>query len=242
MTPAEHRVLLERESATLGAVTAEHLPLDVAHIEGWTVHKLIGHAGWVMRYATLTVAADPEARPRRSLVPEPPLGEDVLDWYADARAGLLAAFDATDLDRLAPSFTGPQPVSWWVRRMAQELAMHRWDVQATLGSPDPIDAPLARDGIDEVFEVFAPLRLDLDRLGGTGQTMHLHATDVEGEWLCELGPAAVTWRHGHEKGDVAARGPVSDLLLLLWGRLPPSRLQLFGDASILERWQRAAAF
>jgi predicted lipid carrier protein YhbT len=101
---------------------------------------------------------------------------------------------------------------------------------------------LARDGVDEVFEVFAPLRLDLDRLGGTGETMHLHATDLDGEWMCTLHPDAVTWAHGHARGDVAARGPVSDLLLLLWGRIPPSRLEVFGDATILDRWQRAAAF
>lgn len=242
MIDADHRRLLEVESELLGSVPADRLPMEVGHIPGWTVHKLVGHAAWVLRYVTSCLGASPEAPPRRSSVPEPPAGEDVIAWFAEARAGLLDAMERTDPERPVPTFTGTQPARWWLRRLSHEMAMHRWDLQAATGPVDPIDPDLARDGIDEVFEVFAPLRLDLDRLGGTGQTMHLHATDVDGEWLCTLEPAAVTWSHGHAKGDVAARGPVSDLLLLLWGRIPPSRLEVFGDADLLDRWQRAAAF
>lgn len=242
MIDADHRRLLEAESERLGAVPADQLPVEVGHLPGWTIHKLVGHAAWVLRYVTVCLDAPPDAPPRRSTVPEPPAGAEVLDWFAEARAGLLAAFDRVDLDRPVPTFTGTQPARWWLRRLSHEMAMHRWDQQAATGPADPIDPDLARDGIDEVFQVFAPLRLDLDRLGGSGQTIHLHATDVDGEWLFTLEPGAVTWSHGHAKGDVAARGPVSDLLLLLWGRVPPSRLEVFGDADLLDRWQRAAAF
>ena len=242
MIDADHRRLLEVESELLGSVPPERLAAEVPHIPGWTVHKLVGHAAWVLRYVTRALDSSPDAPPRRSTVAEPPHGEEVLPWFGDARGELLAALDAADLDRLVPTFTGAQPSRWWLRRLSHEMAMHRWDLQAATGSPDPIDPALAVDGVDEVFEVFAPTRLDLDRLGGQGETIHLHATDVDGEWLCTLQEASVTWGHGHAKGDVAARGPVSDLLLLLWGRLPPSRVEVFGDAGILDRWQRAAAF
>jgi uncharacterized protein (TIGR03083 family) len=238
----DHRHLLEVESGTLGQVEPDDLGVHIPHIDGWTLQKLVGHAAWVMRYATAALDARPEAPPRRSSVPEPPVGPDVLGWYADGRDRLLSGLDTADPDRPVPTFTGPQPARWWVRRLSHELAMHRWDAEAALGSPQPVDQALARDGIDEVFEVFAPIRLDLERLGGSGQTLHLHATDTDGEWLCTLGPDEITWTHGHAKGDVAARGPVSDLLLLLWGRIPPSRLEVFGDTELLQRWQRAAAF
>lgn len=242
MTGDHHRQVLERESAELGAVPAEQLPVEIDHLGGWTVQTLVGHMGWVMRYVSLALGATPEAPPRRSSVPEPPVGEPVLEWYAEARGGLLEALDRADLDRAVPTFTGAQPGRWWLRRMAHEVAMHHWDLQAAIGSPRPIEAELARDGIDEVFEVFVPARLDLDRLAGSGETLHLHATDLDGEWFCTLGAEAVTWRHAHDKGDVAVRGRTSDLLLLLWSRIPPSRLELFGNAEILDRWQRAAAF
>jgi hypothetical protein len=41
---------------------------------------------------------------------------------------------------------------------------------------------------------------------------------------------------------VAARGSTSDLLLLMWSRIPAGRLEVFGDADLLYRWQAAAAF
>jgi uncharacterized protein (TIGR03083 family) len=242
VTTPDHRRLLERESQLLASVTAGDLALDVAHLPGWTLQTLVGHAGWVLRYAAASLTAPPEDAPRRSSVPEPPVGEEVLAWFADARAELLDRLDAVDPDSLHATFTGPQPARWWLRRLAHELALHRWDAQAAVGAADPIDPELARDGIDELFEVFVPRRLDLERLSASGETVHLHATDLEGEWMCVLRADGVDWSHGHGKGDVAARGPVADLLLLLWGRIPPTRLELFGDAGILDRWQEAAHF
>ena len=46
----------------------------------------------------------------------------------------------------------------------------------------------------------------------------------------------------HAKGDVAARGTASDLLLMMWNRITPDRLDVFGDGDLLTRWQRAARF
>ena len=83
-----------------------------------------------------------------------------------------------------------------------------------------------------------------DDLPRTGQTIHLHATDPEladvegaGEWLITLAPEGLTVTHEHSKGDVAVRGPVSDLLLLLWNRRDTEGLQVFGDESVLDDWR-----
>ncbi len=243
LSSSEYRRLLSEESARLQSTSVDHLDIDLPHIEGWTVGAVIGHTGWVFRYVTLALQASPEQPPRRADVPEPPIGEAVLAWFAEAAAGLMAQFDAVDLDSIVPTFTGPQPASWWLRRLAHETAMHRWDAESAIRSPHPIDAAQARDGIDEVLETFAPTRLSFDALAGTGEVVHLHATDIDdGEWLITFGPTEITWTTGHAKGDVAARGPVADLLLALWSRLPPSRLELFGDASLLDRWQAATTF
>jgi predicted lipid carrier protein YhbT len=43
-------------------------------------------------------------------------------------------------------------------------------------------------------------------------------------------------RREHAKGDVAVRAPASDLLLFLWGRIPPDRLEVMGDTALLPRW------
>lgn len=235
--------LLRVEMARLAAVDPAHLAKPIPHIEGWTVASVVGHTGWVARYATLAIAATPDAPPSRADVPEPPPGDDVIAWFDEGQKALLTAIEAADPDHVCPTFTGPQPVSWWRRRLAHEASIHRWDAYAATGSPDPIDPVQARDGIDEIFDVFVTVRMQYDVLKGAGETLHFHATDIDdGEWLATLGAESIEWSHDHAKADVAARGPVSDLLLLLWGRLPPSRLELFGDSSLLDRWQHAAAF
>jgi hypothetical protein len=125
--------------------------------------------------------------------------------------------------------------------MAIETALHRFDAEGAHGDGRPIDTDLALVAIDELFEVLLPSRgtSGLDR---SGETLHLHATDVEagqGEWLITLGADGVAVEHVHAKGDVAVRGTASDLLLLLWNRVPADRFEVFGDRGLLDRWRDA---
>jgi len=244
---ADYRALLELETTRLGGVEIGDLDAEIPHLPGWTVHSVVGHTAWVCRYVTQSLQATPQDPPSRSSVGEPPVGPDVLMWYAEATQALREEVATVDLAQIRPTWTGPQPGDWWLRRLSHELAVHRWDVAAATSTdpdgPEPIDAALALDGVDEVLEVFVPNRMQFDTLAGSGETIHLHATDIEhGEWLLQLGPHAVSWEHRHAKGDVAVRAAASDLQLLLWGRIPPDRLEVFGDQMILSRWQAAAAF
>lgn len=239
----DFRQLLEVESNRLLTVEASQLERDVPHLDGWTVRSVVGHMGWVFRYARLALDSPADERPSRSSVPEPPPGDGVIEWLGAGYREAIDGLDQVDLDRPCPTFTGPRPARWWFRRLSHELAMHRWDAQSASISPDPIDPGQARDGVDEVLQVFVPHRMQFPALAGGGETVHLHATDIDdGEWMLTYRAEAVDWERGHDKGDVAARGPVSDLMLLLWGRIPPSRLEVFGDTSLLDRWQQAAIF
>lgn len=243
LTTTQHAHLVTVELARLASVKPEHLPASLPHIEGWTVHSVIGHLGWICRYVDLTLGARADDPPARASVPEPPAGADVLPWFAEAQTIIQQRLDGIDPTTVHPSWAGPWTAAQWVRRLANEASMHRWDAYAAFGSPEPIDAQLAADGIEEVLDLFAPQRLLFDELDAAGASMHLHATDVDhGEWTITFESDRLNWERSHAKGDVAARGPISDLLLLLWGRIPPSRLQLFGDASLLDRWQAAAKF
>lgn len=243
LTPSDYQYLLRVEAARLSEIGVDHLELDLPHIDGWTVRSVIGHTGWIFRFAQLSLQADPKNPPSRSSVPEPPPGDEVIDWFTAGATDLQAALASTDLGALRPTFTGPQPAAWWLRRLSHEISVHRWDAESAFASPEPIDARQAVDGIDEVLEVFTPKRMQFATLAGKGETVHLHGTDVDdGEWFMTYGADAVEWNHSHAKGDVAARGTVSDLLLLLWSRIPASRLEIFGDSSLLDRWQDAATF
>jgi uncharacterized protein (TIGR03083 family) len=233
------------ESARLLATDAAVLGHPIPHIEGWTVGDVIGHTGWVARYATLLQSASPEDPPSRAAIPNPPAGSDVLAWASEAVAGLTEALEHSDPDTIRPSFAGPVPAYWWVRRMAHELSMHRWDIDSATGTAQPIDAEISVDGIDEIFEVFVPARMRFETLAASGETVHLHSTDEgkgAGEWTATLMADKIEWDHSHSKSDVAVRGTASDLLLMMWSRIPATRLEVFGDASLIDRWQEAATF
>ena len=64
--------------------------------------------------------------------------------------------------------------------------------------------------------------------------MHLHCTDADGEWLLRFDPDGFTFTREHAKGDVAVRGPASDLMLYLVGRGPLDALEVHGDAGVLD--------
>ena len=115
--------------------------------------------------------------------------------------------------------------------------MHRWDAQLAAGHTEPIDHALAVDGIDEFFALIPFWRRE-STLHSSGESIHLHCTDGDGEWLVRLAANGVLVTREHAKGDVALRAPASDLVLFLYGRFDAANAEVFGDASLLERWQQ----
>ena len=73
---------------------------------------------------------------------------------------------------------------------------------------------------------------------GLEGTIHLHATDAEGEWSLTVRPDFLETHHEHTKGDVAIRARASDLLLWAVNRKSPDSadLELFGDRALLDAW------
>ena len=72
--------------------------------------------------------------------------------------------------------------------------------------------------------------------------MHLHGTDAENEWLIAMTPDGLDVRREHAKGDLALRGAVSDLELVLYDRPPIGDVERFGDESVLDAWYRVFKF
>ena len=114
------------------------------------------------------------------------------------------------------------------RHQVQEAAVHRWDLeQAVTGTAAPVDAGTAADAVDEILAITLPWGVRGHKpLRGT---VHLHCTDVEGEWFVAVDGAV---ERTHAKGDVAIRGTASDLLLGLYARIPLDELDVIGDAAL----------
>jgi len=216
---------------------------------GWDLLALTKHLGVVQRWATQMMRDGATERLDFRNV-DRNLPEDPSGYAAWLRAGGDAL--VTQLRALGPDTAvwtwGPgHSVGWWARRMAHETIVHRADAALALGATPAIAPELAVDGVDEFLEnlpaaaaSFAP---NVAALTGRGETLHLHATDADGEWLITLTGDGFTWGHGHAKGDVAARGAAADLLLLVYGRVAAedARFQCFGDTALLDRWRRLSA-
>ena len=217
---------------------------DVPTCPGWTVADLIAHAGNVHRWVTEIVAMQASARlPFPETGPESTSGAGLARWLTAGAAPLLAALRAAG--PVTPVWTwGPGRTSgWWARRMVHETAVHRADAELATGVAAPaIDPVVAADGIDEFLFNLPSARRPYKHLASlpTGESLHLHATDADGEWLVRFTESGITWERGHAKATVALRGPVALLLLFTYGRVPGAddRLAVFGDASVLDLWQQ----
>lgn len=210
---------------------------------GWTVADVVAHTSHVHRWVTGILRAPAGERFGWNDVEAPPGPDEVIAWFAAGAREVADTLAADDPERVVYTWAGKNPTRWWTRRLAHETTVHAWDAQNGSGNPpDAIDPTLAVDGIDEYLGVFVPARFDTAAFGGNGETMHLHATDADGEWLVTFTPDRVDVDHVHAKGDVAARGPAADLLLALWGRVPVDCLEVFGDETVLTRFRDVARF
>ena len=208
----------------------------------WTIADLLSHIGRIHRYVTGIVTTRPAPPAEHWSTMTPPPVADRLAWFREGYPLLADALAAADPDDDVWTWATEPKVRFWSRRMAHEIAVHRWDAQRATGAPpDPIPTEFAADAIQEAFDILPARKLG-DRLTGTGETIHLHCTDTDGEWLLRLTPDGLEVTREHAKGDVAARGPANDLLLLVWGRIEPDAVEVFGDAALLTRWQEIARF
>lgn len=236
MDTATHLRHARSESDALLAAYREAPDAPVATCPGWDRTALLRHVGEMHAWVRAQLAAGPSERVRFSAGERAPDGMGLADWYDGNATALLTELASMDLDGTWSTWTGPQPGTFFPRRVAQELTIHRRDAD-----PAPVDPAVAVDGVDELLDLFLP-RLPRDGLDGVRGSIHLHATDADGEWLVHLDPEGVVVERGHAKGDAALRGGAGDLLLWAWNRLPlDDRFQAFGDAALLDRWRTAFA-
>ncbi len=235
---------LADEGARLAAAArSAGMAAPVPTCPGWQVADLLVHTARVFRHKTYVLEHHLQERPTGDgwQVDDPVPADASAFFDAELRAlldALRAADPATQVWTFAPA---DRTVGFWCRRMAHETAIHRVDAEAAGGVPGPVRPELAVDGVDEVLDLFLAPRVGAGALGEPGATVHLHATDVPGEWLVRLGPDGLRVERGHAKGDAAVRGTASELLLWLWGRLPIQALEVFGEEQAAARLRAAAA-
>ena len=228
---------LDSDAAALRAAAARDLAAAVPTCPGWTVRDAVEHVAEVYEHKVAAIEAG-GPRPHPWPPPEQP-GRDPLERFDTAFARLRQALH--DTDPAAPSWTWwppDQTAGFWVRRMAQETAVHRVDVESASGPPAPVDADLAVDGVDEVLLLMLagdwttdaqPALTGRVAVSAGGRTWHVAMTADE-VTVADTGEAEAT-----------VSGEPSAVLLWLWGRAPDGAVAISGDAGAARRFRERLA-
>ncbi|MBL1099349.1 maleylpyruvate isomerase family mycothiol-dependent enzyme [Streptomyces coffeae] len=214
----------------------------------WTLGQLLRHLNGAHRWAQGAVGSRSTEPVSDELVNDVPRidGEsaEALDaQLADGAARLAETLRAAGPD--VPVWTpgpGGTPM-FWARRMAYETAVHRADAALAVGVEYTLDAEPASDALDEWMDFgTVPEAYESEpTLLGPGRTLRFQATDTGARWLVDLTGPAPVWCRTDEEAAVTVRGPLTELLLLIYRR-PAPRVDVLGDTALLELWLTRTGF
>jgi len=210
------------------AALIEHGDLDAAvtSCPGWTFTELAQHMCGTQRWAIHALITG-----ERGEHPNAPTERTaLLDYFNEGSRQLVEASKATDPERPTWSF-GPEPriARFWSRRQAQEITVHLWDAYESQGQTYEVPSQIAVDGINEIAEVFFPMRLKRGDFAPLPQKIVLAPLEITTriELAADLDGTGPT---------ITLSGSASNLLLLLWGRQQLSAIDIQGDAALAEEF------
>lgn len=179
--------------------TAPDLGAMVPACPDWCLSDLAWHVievqdfwAWVVNNETMDPSGYPE--------PERVVDDDLVEFLRD-RSKLLS--DAlADADPTAPLWTwsSQRNVGFVQRFQVQEMSLHRWDAQSTVGDPEPLDPEVGVDGLAVFAEFLVP--------AGTQQSIVVLPIGGKPMVIGSGEPAAVL------------EGQANEVLLGLWRRIP----------------------
>ncbi|WP_406152590.1 maleylpyruvate isomerase family mycothiol-dependent enzyme [Streptomyces sp. NBC_01023] len=241
-------------------VQGSDLTAPVPSCPGWNLGQLLTHLGEAHRWADEIVRTKavqpPSDRALRDLSPVSGAGpEGTGAWLADGAERLAATLREAgpDAKLWSPVSGADGRTGFYARRMAHETLIHRADATLAVGTEFTAGEEVAVDAFDEWLELGSlPQLFDIHpeqrELLGPGRTLHFHATDTgpqaRAAWLVDLTGETVVWRRAHEKAAVAVRGPLTELLLVLYRRRSPHSegIEVLGDGQLLDFWQERVGF
>lgn len=221
---------------------------------GWTAANVVAHVAGG-DYLTRAVVHDATGRDRSMLAGLPvdmcervKLAEAMAAWepprlreraHAESQETVSALREVL---QQAPETVlrmpyGEAPAGNVARVRAWEYIIHGYDLQPATGRRPPVPAWY----VDSALPVAAQMMTRAHQRSphkGKAASFHLHRTDGEGEWVLRAEEGQAHTVAGHERADVALRGPAEGLYWVLMGRGRPEEhgVEVHGDAAL------AAAF
>lgn len=159
---------------------------------GWHIVEVHDFWAWVVQHETMDPSGYPE--------PERVVDDELV---AAVRAGSKHLADVlAGADPATPVWTwsAQRDAAFVQRFQAQEMALHRYDAQRAVGSPEPLASEVAVDGLSVFAQFMVP--------AGTEQSIVALPSGAKPVVVGSGEPAAVL------------EGDPSGLLLALWRRIP----------------------
>jgi uncharacterized protein (TIGR03083 family) len=248
LAPSRYLETIRTEGTRLFHSAAKDMKAPVPSCPGWTVTDLVEHLGIVHRHKELIVRtlATEDAGHRDDAPLDP---EDLLAWFAEGHDLLLDTLESADPAGAVWTWYPPdQTVSFWIRRMAHETAIHRADAELARGPVTPIDPDIAADGVDEVLGPITAAYTEDPRweFRPDGRIVELQAAETGRVYRLRIGTGShgPGWTFGPgDHADVTTRitAPASDLDLWAWGRAPAGVLSVEGDPDLVDLIRSVAA-
>ncbi len=233
MTPETYLAHLRRDAERMAALAGGGLAADVPACPGWTVGEALVHTGEVYSHKVACMRLPGGPQSTDDWDHGPGEGGDAVAWFRARLDELTDELAARGAD--APAYTWYEPdqtVGFWFRRMAQETAVHRVDVESGFDAVSPVADDLAVDGIDEVLDLF--LRYQHEDVGPDGPgrgTVAVRTGDHIWRSTLTADDVELSREPGH--ADAVVSGEPSELLLWLWGRRPDTAVTREGEDDLL---------
>ena len=231
----------EVDGSDLLSAAASNWAWPVPHCPGWNTADLVRHTGSIFAWIASLVATG-ERVSRRALPPAPTDLDALPFWYTDNLDEVLHDLRRADPETEVWTFSsrGDHRVAWWRRRLAVEVAIHRWDAEHAASehggpAPKPLDGKVAAAGIDEFVSEFLPGLLDQHQFSPRGM-LHIQAIDGPTDIWVDL-DAQGEHSGDQNPSDISLNGTSSDILLWMTNRRPVA-LEVVGELTVLTAWRR----
>ncbi len=236
VSPERYLELIDADTERLIALGERGLTEKIPCCPDWDVAEVVWHTAGVYQHKVRVMAdnAWPE--------PWPPADFEEraeLAFLREAKDDLFAELSRHDVSEITTTFGPDSTIGFWVRRMALEVAVHRYDAELAHGDTTPIDPALAVDGIDEILRIM----LAGPWWAHNVQTEHpvdaLVAVAAGGtRWLCDIQRTAVTVTDDSSTSVAATvSGEPEHVFLWLWGRVGDEAATLDGDPKVISEFR-----
>ncbi len=232
LSPERYFELIDSDTERLLELATRGLKEQVPSCPGWDVAEVVWHTAGVYEHKVRVMADN--AWPS----PWPPADFDdreEIGFLREAKDDLFAEFSRHAFHEQTTTFSKDDTtIGFWARRMALEVAVHRYDAELAHGDPTTIAPDLALDGIDEVLRV----TLAGPWWDGRVDTEHpvdaVVAVDSGGaHWSCDVRRKAVSVSRDASTAPVAGvTGDPMPVFLWLWGRVGDEGVEITGEASV----------